>query len=547
MSDDGLRLKITIFHKMIIYIVITIIVTVGISTYISVISESHLLSSSLDRAACEMGGNFAECTKNAFGSLNWIYVEKQLQQAVENEQIEVIYAKIVNPAAEVYMANDTRYYGNSVNPALLSDARSLLTDFGFEDPEISGNLLVYPIEIGNEKWHVLLAYSTEPVKKAIRELVGRNLVFGGLIMLLGIFVSYIIAKSISRPIGTLALAAGEVAEGNWKTVDIDSKDEVGSLAHAFNLMITNLHKTTDKLKKSEKELKLHRDNLKEMVNERTAELEQAYEKLKNTQATIVHQEKMASIGQLAAGVAHEINNPTGFVRSNLSTLDKYIGRLTEFLKAQAKTIELMPENSNTLELSKKKKKLKIDYICDDADDLIKESIEGADRIKSIVENLKGFSRVDQAEKQFADINECMESTLNIVWNELKYVAKVEKNYGDIQPIECFPQELNQVFMNLLVNAAHSIEKEGMISIKTWKDDEFVYVSVSDTGSGISPEHLNRIFEPFFTTKDVGKGTGLGLSIVYDIITKKHKGDINVKSEQGKGTTFTVKLPTGNDQ
>ena len=134
--------------------------------------------------------------------------------------------------------------------------------------------------------------------------------------------------------------------------------------------------------------------------------------------------------------------------------------------------------------------------------------------------------MDQAEKQVADINECLESTLNIVWNELKYVAKVEKSYGDIQPIECFPQELNQVFMNLLVNAAHSIEKEGTISIKTWKDDEFVYVSVSDTGCGISPEHLNRIFEPFFTTKDVGKGTGLGLSIVYDIITKKHKGDIS---------------------
>ena len=544
MSDDGLRLKITIFHKIIIYIVVTIIVTVGISTYISVISESHLLSRAMDRAACEMGGNFAECTKNAFGSLNWIYVEKQLKKVVKNEQIEVIYAKIVNPAAEVYMANDTRYYGDSVNPALLSGTRSLLTDFVFEDLELSGNLLVYPIEIGGEKWHVLLAYSTEPVKKAIRELVGRNLVFGGLIMLLGIFVSYIVSKSISRPIGILALAAEEVAGGNWKTVDIDSKDEVGSLAHAFNLMITSLHKTTDKLKKSEKELKMHRDNLKELVDERTAELEQAYEKLKNTQATIVHQEKMASIGQLAAGVAHEINNPTGFVRSNLSTLDKYVGRLTEFLKAQAKTIELIPENSNTLELSKKKKKLKIDYICDDADDLIKESIEGADRIKSIVENLKGFSRVDQAEKQVADINECLESTLNIVWNELKYVAKVEKSYGDIQPIECFPQELNQVFMNLLVNAAHSIEKEGTISIKTWKDDEFVYVSVSDTGCGISPEHLNRIFEPFFTTKDVGKGTGLGLSIVYDIITKKHKGDINVKSEPGKGTTFTVKLPAG---
>ena len=268
------------------------------------------------------------------------------------------------------------------------------------------------------------------------------------------------------------------------------------------------------------------------------------EKLKNSQSQIMQQEKMASIGQLAAGVAHEINNPTGFISSNLSSLGTYIRKFKEFIEFQADILAGFNDSKIDQEIALKRKKMKIDYLLEDIDDLIRESLDGTQRIKTIVTNLKSFSRVDEQEYKYAEINECLETTLNIVWNELKYKSTMEKDYGDVKPIECFPQQLNQVFMNLLVNAAHAIEKKGTISIKTWQDDEFLYVSISDTGSGISPEHLNRIFEPFFTTKDVGKGTGLGLSIVYDIVTKNHKGDITVESEKGKGTTFTVKLPAG---
>ena len=268
------------------------------------------------------------------------------------------------------------------------------------------------------------------------------------------------------------------------------------------------------------------------------------EKLKNSQSQIMQQEKMASIGQLAAGVAHEINNPTGFISSNLSSLGTYIRKFKEFIEFQADILAGFNDSKIDQEIALKRKKMKIDYLLEDIDDLIRESLDGTQRIKTIVTNLKSFSRVDEQEYKYAEINECLETTLNIIWNELKYKATMEKDYGDVKPIECFPQQLNQVFMNLLVNAAHAIEKKGTISIKTWQDDEFLYVSISDTGSGISPEHLNRIFEPFFTTKDVGKGTGLGLSIVYDIVTKNHKGDITVESEKGKGTTFTVKLPAG---
>jgi len=146
----------------------------------------------------------------------------------------------------------------------------------------------------------------------------------------------------------------------------------------------------------------------------------------------------------------------------------------------------------------------------------------------------------------ADINECIESTLNIVWNELKYKAKVYKEYGELPMTKCFPQQLNQVFMNLLVNAAQAIEKQGEIRIRTWNGDGNIYVSISDTGSGIPEDKINRIFEPFFTTKPVGKGTGLGLSITYDIV-KKHNGDIKVESEVGRGTTFTITIPVVEDR
>ena len=250
---------------------------------------------------------------------------------------------------------------------------------------------------------------------------------------------------------------------------------------------------------------------------------------------------MASIGQLAAGIAHEINNPMGFISSNLGTLKKYLGKRSEYMSAQEQLLDQINDKTALAELNEKRKALKIDFIAEDIKDLINESLEGAERVKKIVQDLKSFSRVDQAEYKHADLNECIESTINIVWNELKYKATVEKEYGDIPHTKCFPQQLNQVFMNLLINAAHAIEKHGTITVKTLREGDSIFISISDTGRGIEPRIVNRIFEPFYTTKEVGKGTGLGLSITYDII-KKHGGEIAVRSEVGIGSTFTVRIP-----
>ncbi|MBI4793607.1 MAG: histidine kinase [Deltaproteobacteria bacterium] len=276
-------------------------------------------------------------------------------------------------------------------------------------------------------------------------------------------------------------------------------------------------------------------------------LEIAYSKLKSAQSQMLQQEKMASIGQLAAGVAHEINNPVGFVMSNLNSLKKYTEKLLAFIGSQDKAIRditdpAVERQRALLEiLDGDRKTLKIDHIAADVLSLVEESLEGTNRVKNIVQNLKNFSRIDRAENQPTDLNQAIESTLQIVWNEIKYKATVHREYGEIPITVCNAGELNQVFTNLLINAGQALRESGEITIRTWAEGDNIYLAFSDTGCGIPPEIRQRIFEPFFTTKEVGKGTGLGLSITYDII-KKHEGDIEVASEPGKGTTFTIRLP-----
>jgi two-component system, NtrC family, sensor kinase len=272
-----------------------------------------------------------------------------------------------------------------------------------------------------------------------------------------------------------------------------------------------------------------------------AEHQKSEDTLKAVQAQIIQQEKMASIGQLAAGVAHEINNPMGFITSNLTSLGKYAERLDTYIAALQKSLSECPGHPDLEELDHLRQKLKVDYIISDVNELINESLDGANRVRRIVQDLKSFSRVDQAEETHANLNECLETTINIAWNELKYIATLERQFGDIPEISCNPQQLNQVFLNLLVNAAQAMEHQGVITVKTWSEPKWVCVSVADTGKGMPEEVQKRVFEPFYTTKPAGKGTGLGLSISADII-RKHHGEILVASEPDKGTTFTVRLP-----
>ncbi len=272
------------------------------------------------------------------------------------------------------------------------------------------------------------------------------------------------------------------------------------------------------------------------------ELKDINKRFEDAQSQLLQSEKMASIGLLAAGVAHEINNPVGYVHSNLGSLQKYTEDLFRVLHAYEAAEQLVEDNRISFEnIHSIKKQVGTEFLETDIAELIKESLGGVRRVRDIVQNLKDFSHVDEAEWQVVDLHKGLDSTLKIAHNEIKYKATVIKEYSDIPPVECLASQLNQVFMNLLVNAAQAIETQGIITVRTGIKDDWVWIEVSDNGKGIPQENINRIFEPFFTTKPVGKGTGLGLSLSYGII-KKHGGRCEVHSEAGQGTTFKVWLP-----
>jgi signal transduction histidine kinase len=327
-------------------------------------------------------------------------------------------------------------------------------------------------------------------------------------------------KGLHANLRHLTWQTQKVAEGDFS----QKVDFMGEFSDAFNSMVSALATARADL------------------TERNEQLADTLTQLQATESQLLQQEKMASIGQLAAGVAHEINNPMGFISSNLGALGKYTDRLKSFF-AVVDEVMALPELPGGVreKIAASRKSMKIDFMLTDIPNLLAESADGADRVRKIVQDLKGFSRVDEAECSPADLNQCLESTISIIWNDLKDKVQLTKEFGDIPNVTCRPQQLNQVFMNILQNAGQAIEHDGIIKVSTSCDNESVFVGISDNGCGIAPENLTRIFEPFFTTKPVGKGTGLGLSISYDIV-RKHGGEIEAISEVGSGTTFRVRIP-----
>jgi len=276
----------------------------------------------------------------------------------------------------------------------------------------------------------------------------------------------------------------------------------------------------------------------EELRRRNAELEAVQAQMRASQEQLIHTEKLASIGQLAAGIAHEINNPMGYVQSNLETLVTY----TQHLLALIEGYERVAPAQDNAQIQDMRRRFDIDFVRTDLPQLLAESREGAERVRQIVKDLKDFSRSDASEAwKLADLHRGLDSTLNIVWNELKYKAKLVKHFGNLPYVRCVPSELNQVFLNLLVNAGHAIGDNGTITLRTDVVDGFAAIEIQDDGSGMAPEQLEKIFQPFYTTKPAGKGTGLGLSISQGIV-KKHGGRIEVESALGVGTTFRVLLP-----
>jgi PAS domain S-box-containing protein len=818
------KIKTSLFQKLVIYAVVLVVIAVGTVTFFTIKKTVVKAKIVLIDSGLKMARYIASSAKSSFWSLNWIYVEKLLRDSVVDQEDHIIFAKIIKPDGEVYLANDQKYYGKAVSIETLPPKEMTFQDYFFEETQEKGLLVVRPINIGNETWHVQLGISLKPIDAIIQNEITRNTILAFLIIFFSALMSFYLSRLISRPITELAETACLISQGKWsKEVTIKTTDEVGLLGASFNTMIDQLNASLEAELESKRELQAKNKQLKrEVIERQKAEemLQQAYEKLemrvakrtkeldsanvqlrkelsvreeaenlyntiantsrsgvyisqdgiivfvnssipiysgyqehellgsgimsfvhandramvrdnaigmlrgtvsapyeyrmvdrygnvrwlletvssisfrgkravlgntmdiseikeaeklleelkelessilrsiphavigvddrtvifandsvehifgwnpkeligkstrflfqndedfnrfgrdfyplflkretvsiepkipfmhkdgrhlqckitatmfgeksgnlkcvatvediteqKKFQLQLLQSEKMASIGQLAAGVAHEINNPTAFVSSNLKTMSEYVKDLIRLIREYTKLKDNLNSAINTTKcphlvsqiqtIGEMESKIDIDYILDDISLLIEESREGTGRIKKIVQDLKNFAHPGDQKMKAVNINECIESTLNVVWNEIKYKATVERDYGDLPLVECNSQQLNQVFMNILVNAAQAIEHQGIISVRTRSNgNDHVEVEITDNGTGIPHENLSRIFDPFFTTKDVGKGTGLGLHVAYDII-QKHNGRIIVNSELGKGTTFTIQFP-----
>ncbi len=297
-----------------------------------------------------------------------------------------------------------------------------------------------------------------------------------------------------------------------------------------------------------------RKEAEETIRRANEQLAEANRELREMQAQIVQSEKLASIGQLAAGVAHEMNTPVGFVASNFQTLQKYVDKFLRLFRLYEQLGTAVEDGQRDRRLAileqikQARKDLKIDFVLDDIQGLFHESREGLERVTSIIQNLRDFSRIDQAEGLAEySINEGLKAALAVAQNEIRDCAEVRLELGDVPAVPCRANQVNQVFLNMLVNAAQAIasqqrQEKGTITLRTTRDGDQVVCEISDDGPGIASEILSKIFDPFFTTKPVGKGTGLGLSISYDIVVNKHKGQILVRSVVGQGTTFTIRLP-----
>ncbi len=375
-------------------------------------------------------------------------------------------------------------------------------------------------------------YIGMPVEKIalthLNALLEKVKIFIAIFLFIGVFASAIMSRIVINPLDELTKGVKEFAKGNFDFRLKESKFiEINELVNAYNYMAFQLHDLYDSL-----ELK---------VQERTLALERANQEIKETQAMMVHSEKMRSLGELVAGIAHEINNPVNFIHGNIIILDNYV-------KDMLALIDLYIANESSIsedelkKINKKKADMDLDFIRDDVKDLIKSCMEGTERTKNIVLDLKNFSRMEEMVLTQFNIPKEIDTTLNILNNKYKNRITVVKNYDpDVPKIEAFGGQLNQVFMNILDNAQYAIKGEGTVTISVKREGEKVVIKFSDTGEGIKKEDIRKVFEPFYTTKPVGQGTGLGMSITYRVI-KNHNGEISVDSELGKGTTFTIKLP-----
>lgn len=488
---------------------------------------------------------FATTTKDAVLSYDLASLETFTDELMNNPDME--YARVTDADGNVFAAS-----GNEAllaRPFVLDQSPDQIDDGVFD---IQANI----IEGGEVYGRVQIGIDTASLERAISATQSWSITIASIEMVLVALFSFVLGTYLTSQLATLRSAAKSVAKGELDTeVPVRSRDEIAEVGQAFNVMVSRLRISQQKRDEYELELTELNQTLEARVERRTAalvksneELSGANRQIQQTQAQLLQSEKMASLGQMAAGVAHEINNPVGFVMSNISSLSGYVGSYQGLEQKIRPLLELSPGSAEWQQCRDDVEAFiaaeDFEFIHDDISELMTDALEGSRRIRDIVQGLKEFSHVDQAEQQEADLNQCLETTLKIVNNELKYSCTIRKDLQSLPLLRCSPGQLNQVFMNLLVNAGQAVGEEGgVIGIRSRDLAQAVEIQIFDNGQGIEPEHVAKLFDPFFTTKPVGEGTGLGLAISYGII-QDHHGSITVKSKPGVGTCFTIRLPKG---
>lgn len=383
---------------------------------------------------------------------------------------------------------------------------------------------------GIRKHYTIYAgFYTNPIFQAYFDLLIKqlaSLIFAFILM--GLLLSYFLSRKIISPLNSLIQATGEFEQGDLSNrVEKTSYTEINELVVSYNSMADALQRLYS--------------SLGQQVQERTKQLEEAYSELQNTQAMMVHSEKMKSLGELVAGIMHEINNPINFIYGNLSHLNNYSSDLIKVIDTYSEYLsDLNPEHQKAVK--DLMQEIDYDFLKSDLPDLIRSCREGTERTKNIILDLKDFSRLEEAALTNVDLPKEIDTTLNILHNKFKNKIKVHKEYHENLPkVEAYGGQLNQVFMNILDNAAYAISDFGEVWIRIKVVDKNVIIEFEDNGRGMDEVTVQKIFNPFFTTKPVGQGTGLGMSISYKVI-KNHQGNIQVATEVGKGTKFTITLP-----
>ena len=513
-------------------------------TFINALIEDNVV-----KRAQTTANLFSSITRGPLLSLDLASLEASVEELMNNP--DIVYARVIDSQQRV-LAQRSRE-GIADKPFSLDTSVQGIDDSVYDTRE--------PITVANEYFgEVQIGIDVTSVQSSLLQIRNWIIALALLEMVLVALFSFGLGTYLTSQLQSLLQGAKDMLKAiptqNYRSVSIPIKgrDELSELALSFNTLVNTLAEEYENRSGAQDELRELNRSLENKVKERTqalsdknAELENANKHLKETQQQLLQAEKMASVGQLAAGVAHEINNPIGFVSSNLSTLKDYLS-LFQILLDMAKKLH---SDGATEALKARVDELQafyaqhdLDFIGEDIGPLIDESAEGLQRVSEIVKGLKIFSRIDSEESQWYDLNHCLNTTLTMVNNKLKYICKVEKQFADLPKVYFNLGKLTQVFTNLLINAGQAIEvtgKQGVINIATIREGDFVKVRIQDTGCGISQENLEKLFNPFFTTKPEGQGTGLGLSITYGII-QEHGGQIQVSSTPGEGSIFELALP-----